>query len=49
MKRIQWLAASVAILVSISSYGQTVDEIMAKHVEALGGAEKLKGVKSIMQ
>jgi hypothetical protein len=49
MKRIQWLAASVAILVSISSYGQTVDEIMAKHVEALGGADKLKGVKSIVQ
>lgn len=48
MKRIQWLAASVAVLVSLSSYGQTVDEIMAKHVEALGGAEKLKSVKSLV-
>jgi hypothetical protein len=47
MKRIQWLAASVALLVSLTASAQTVDEIMTKHIEALGGADKLKSIKSI--
>lgn len=38
---------AIATLSFASINGQTVDEIVAKHVEAMGGAEKLKTVNSI--
>lgn len=37
--------AAMALLVPLSA--QTVDELIAKHVEASGGTEKLKAVKSV--
>ena len=42
------LAAAVALLVSVSANAQTVDEIVDKHVTALGGADKLKGVNTLI-
>ena len=42
-----WLLA-VATFTFVNVYAQSVDEIVAKHVEAMGGAEKLKTVNSIM-
>ena len=48
MKTNQILAAAVALLVSVSASAQTVDEIVDKHVAALGGADKLKGVTSLI-
>ena len=34
-------------LVFLTGYTQTVDEVINKHVEAMGGAEKLKSLKSL--
>jgi hypothetical protein len=45
MKNIAFLA--VIILASVASYSQTVDEIINKHIEAMGGADKLKSLKSL--
>ncbi|GAB3987358.1 hypothetical protein GCM10028807_07260 [Spirosoma daeguense] len=47
MKTNKILAATLAVCFSIGAYAQTVDEIVDKHVAALGGAEKLASVKSI--
>jgi hypothetical protein len=35
-------------LVSAASYAQTVDEIVDKHVAALGGLDKIKGVNTVV-
>ena len=42
-----WLLAAVATFTLTNAYAQTVDEIVTKHVEAMGGAEKLKTVNTI--
>ncbi|CAM3887572.1 LolA-like protein [Aquirufa aurantiipilula] len=50
MKKIVFLWAILAL--SVSSFvvsAQTVDEILAKHQEAMGGAEKWSKVKSVIQ
>ena len=39
--------AIVAMLVSVFTFGQTAEEIVAKHVEAIGGAAAWKKVNSI--
>lgn len=47
MKTNTFLAATLAIVVSLSASAQTVDEIIDKHVAALGGLDKLSAVKSV--
>jgi len=47
MKKIKFLLLGTAVLVASALYAQTVDEIIAKHVEAIGGKEKLSQVKSL--
>lgn len=48
MKTNKLLVATLAAFVSISSYAQTVDEIVDKHIAAMGGADKLKGVNTLV-
>ncbi len=48
MKTQKLLAAAVAVLLSASAYAQTVDEIVDKHIAARGGADKLKGIQSLV-
>lgn len=48
MKTTNILAAAVALLVSVSASAQTVDEIVDKHVAAMGGADKLKSVTTLI-
>jgi len=44
----RWLGAiGVAALLAFASRAQTVDEVIAKNIEAHGGMEKLKAVKTI--
>ena len=40
-----WLAASVLLTAPVS--GQTVDDIVAKNIEARGGMEKLKAIQTL--
>lgn len=48
MKTNKLLAATLAAFVSFGAYAQTVDEIVDKHVAALGGMDKLNGVKTVV-
>ncbi len=48
MKTNKFLAAAFVAFVSVGAYAQTVDEIVDKHVAALGGADKLKGVNTLI-
>ncbi|WP_298354974.1 outer membrane lipoprotein-sorting protein [Runella sp.] len=48
MKTNKLVVATFAALVSISSYAQTVDEIVDKHVAAMGGLDKIKGVNTLV-
>ncbi|SFE71341.1 LolA family protein [Spirosoma endophyticum] len=48
MKTNTFLVAAIAFVTSISAYAQTVDEIVDKHVTAMGGLDKLKGVTSLV-
>ncbi|WP_315818073.1 hypothetical protein [Paraflavitalea speifideaquila] len=41
------VAALAALTVSFAVNGQTVDEIVNKHIEALGGKDKVNGMKSL--
>ena len=47
MKSIKFFLLALAAITSSSLYAQTVDEIISKHVEAIGGKEKLSQVKSL--
>lgn len=38
---------AIVFLAFIGSYAQTVEEVINKHVEAMGGAEKLKSLRSL--
>ena len=48
MKTNTFLVAAIAFVTSVSAYAQTVDEIVDKHVTAMGGLDKLKGVTSLV-
>ncbi|GAB3779597.1 hypothetical protein GCM10028818_30410 [Spirosoma horti] len=48
MKTTRLLAVAMAALVSAGAYAQTADEIIDKHVTALGGMDKLKGVSTLV-
>lgn len=48
MKTNKFLAATLAVFVSLGAYAQTVDEIVDKHVAALGGMDKLNAVKTVV-
>lgn len=48
MKRSQLFIALVAASISVSSYAQTVDEIVEKHVAAMGGLDKLNAVSTLV-
>jgi hypothetical protein len=47
MKQISLLVAGAMTFFTMSSQAQTVDEILSKHTEAIGGKEKLGQVKSL--
>lgn len=47
MKLIKTLMIGATAFVAIAAQSQTVDEIISKHVEAIGGKEKLSQVKSL--
>ena len=47
MKRFFWIALSTIVLLPVGVRAQTVDEIIAKNVQARGGLEKLRAIKSL--
>ncbi|MFI5128399.1 MAG: hypothetical protein ACHQFX_00345 [Chitinophagales bacterium] len=47
MKRVKFLFLSASLLFIVTAQAQTVDEIINKYVEAIGGKEKISQVKSI--
>jgi hypothetical protein len=47
MKRIKLLLASASVLIMAATQAQTVDEIIGKHVDAVGGKDKLGQLKSL--
>jgi len=48
MKITKIVASALIILTaSAASFAQNVDEIIAKHIEAMGGADKWKTIKSM--
>jgi hypothetical protein len=50
MKRIKILSLfAVSILMAAASFAQSADEIISKHIEAIGGAENWKKIKNIKQ
>ena len=48
MKTNKLFVTLVAALISVTAYGQTVDEIVDKHVAALGGLDKINKVTTIV-
>jgi uncharacterized protein YgiM (DUF1202 family) len=48
MKTNKLFVAILAALVSVTSYGQTVEEIIDKHVAALGGLDKINAVTTLI-
>ena len=40
-------SAFIVLATSAASFAQTADEIVAKHIEAMGGAEKWKAIKAM--
>ena len=38
---------AILSMASFVCYAQTVDEVISKHIEAMGGADKLKSLKSV--
>jgi hypothetical protein len=47
MKSIKFVLLALAVIITSALNAQTVDEIIGKHVDAIGGKEKLGQVKSI--
>ena len=47
MKSIKFFLLALAAVSSSSLYAQTVDEVISKHIDAIGGKEKLSQVKSV--
>jgi hypothetical protein len=47
MKRALWIALAAALLLPVGGTAQTVDEIIAKNVQARGGLDKLHAVKAL--
>jgi hypothetical protein len=47
MKSIKFFLLALAAITTSSIYAQTVDEVISKHVDAIGGKEKLSQVKSL--
>jgi hypothetical protein len=47
MKLIKTLLIAASAFLTVSAKSQTVDEIISKHIEALGGKDKLSQVKSV--
>jgi hypothetical protein len=48
MKKLQLSILAIASLISVQSIkAQTVDEIVAKNIEAMGGKEKLNSIKTV--
>ncbi|MCF2489472.1 outer membrane lipoprotein-sorting protein [Dyadobacter sp. CY347] len=48
MKTTKLFVAVAAALISAGSFAQTVDEIVDKHVAALGGMDKIKAVNTVI-
>jgi outer membrane lipoprotein-sorting protein len=48
MKTSKVLAVATAVLLSVSAYAQTIDEIVDKHVAALGGLDKISAVNTMV-
>lgn len=48
MNKHKFLATTLATFLAASTFAQTVDELVDKHVAALGGADKLAGVKTMV-
>jgi len=48
MKTTKMFVAFAAALISAGSFAQTVDEIVDKHVTALGGMDKIKAVNTVI-
>src|SRR5919199_229496 len=42
------LATTLATCISVATFAQTVDEIVDKHIAALGGQDKINGVKTLV-
>lgn len=47
MKKVKIALSALALLFTMSLQAQTVDEIIAKNIEAMGGKEKLASLKSV--
>lgn len=47
MKRTVWISLSAVLLLALGASAQTVDEIIAKNIQARGGIEKLHAIKSL--
>lgn len=47
MRKLSMLTLSLALVaLTITTKAQTIDEVVGKHIEAMGGADKIKAVKS---
>jgi outer membrane lipoprotein-sorting protein len=47
MKRFVWFAVTMIALLPVCVQAQTVDEIIAKNVQARGGLEKIRAIKTV--
>ena len=47
MKRRLWIALTAVLLLPLAGHAQTVDDIIAKNIQARGGLEKLHAIKTL--